>query len=161
MSTTTVNAAGVEFDIELGGKERHSRLARTRHWYMTKAEEVESESLGADGNAVWGSKSRPESVTCRDRQPGMIAAMALRLLYLIFSRLHDSLTLLSRASASRTSNCSSYATRSPYSAAPAPSLAWTGPTARCSPHSSNACPRRCAGTASSPRPGSCAGTAAW
>ena len=29
-------------------------------------------------------------VTCRDRQPGMIAAMALRLLYLIFSRLLDS-----------------------------------------------------------------------
>ena len=31
----------------------------------------------------------------------MIAAMALRLLYLIFSRLLDSLTLLSRASASK------------------------------------------------------------
>jgi hypothetical protein len=40
-------------------------------------------------------------VTCRDRQPGMIAAMALRLLYLIFSRLLDSLTLLGRASASK------------------------------------------------------------
>jgi len=51
--------------------------------------------------AVWGSRSRPGGVTCRNRQPGMIAAMALRLLYLIFSRLLDSLTLLSRASASK------------------------------------------------------------
>ena len=50
---------------------------------------------------LWGSRSRPGRVTCRDRQPDMIAAMALCLLYLIFSRLLDSLTLLSRASASK------------------------------------------------------------
>ena len=49
---------------------------------------------------LWGSRSRPGRVTCRDRQPGMIAAMAFRLLYLIFSRLFDLLTLLGRASAS-------------------------------------------------------------
>jgi hypothetical protein len=87
-----------------------------------------------------GFQKRPGHVTCRDRQPGMIAAMALRLLYLIFSRLLDTLTLLGRASASKNIEL---------------------PTAHCSPHSSNACPRRCAGTASSPRPRSCAGTAAW
>jgi hypothetical protein len=76
------------------------------------------------------------AVTCRVRKPGMIAAMALRLLYLIFSRLLDTLTLLGRASASKNkeqSNCSSYATRSPYSAEPTPSPAWTGPTEHCSP----------------------------
>jgi hypothetical protein len=33
-------------------------------------------------------------------QPGMIAAVSLRLLYLIFSRFLDSLSLLSRATAS-------------------------------------------------------------
>ena len=54
-----------------------------------------------EGKTLWGSRSRPERVTCRDRQPGMIAGMALRLLYLIFCRLLDSLTLLSRASASK------------------------------------------------------------
>jgi 3-oxoacyl-[acyl-carrier protein] reductase len=94
-------------------------------------------------------------------QPRMIAAMALRLLYLIFSR------LLARSYCSdgrrhrTTSNCSSYATRSPYSAEPAPSLAWTGPTAPCSPHSSNACPRCCAVIAWSLPPRSCDGIAAW
>jgi hypothetical protein len=35
---------------------------------------------------LWGSRSRPGRVTCPGRQPRMIAAMALRLLYLIFSR---------------------------------------------------------------------------
>jgi putative transposase len=40
-------------------------------------------------------------VTCRDRQPGMIAAVSLRLLYLIVSRLLSWLTLLSRARASK------------------------------------------------------------
>ena len=50
---------------------------------------------------LWGSRSRTGHVSCRDQQSGMIAAMALRLLYLIFPRLLDSLTLLSRASASK------------------------------------------------------------
>jgi putative transposase len=36
-------------------------------------------------------------MTCKDRQPGMIATVSLRLLYLIFSRLLGSLTLLSPA----------------------------------------------------------------
>jgi putative transposase len=40
-------------------------------------------------------------MTCKDRQPGMIAAVSLRLLYLIFSRLLGSLTLLGRASAAK------------------------------------------------------------
>ena len=40
-------------------------------------------------------------MTCRDRQPGMIAAVSLRLLYLIVSRLLSWLTLLSRATASK------------------------------------------------------------
>ena len=50
---------------------------------------------------LWGSRSRPGRVTCRDRQPGMIAAVSLRLLYLIFSRLLSWLTLLPRASSSK------------------------------------------------------------
>src|SRR5687768_2740173 len=43
--------------------------------------------------SLWGSRSRLERVTCRDRQPGMIAAVSLRLLYLIFSQLLSWLTL--------------------------------------------------------------------
>jgi hypothetical protein len=49
---------------------------------------------------VWGSRSPPEPVTCGDQQPGMIADVSLRLLYLIFSRLLSWLTLLCRASSS-------------------------------------------------------------
>ena len=62
-------------------------------------------------------------MTSGDRQPGMIAKVSLRLVYLIFDGLLNWLTLLGRASASKTSNCSSYATKSPYSAEPTPSLA--------------------------------------
>ena len=40
-------------------------------------------------------------MTCRDRQPGTIAAVSLRLLYLIVSRLLSWLTLLSRPTASK------------------------------------------------------------
>jgi putative transposase len=40
-------------------------------------------------------------MTCGDRQPGMIAEVSLRLLYLIFSRLLRWLTLLPRASSSK------------------------------------------------------------
>jgi hypothetical protein len=50
----------------------------------------------------------------------------------------------------RTSNCSSYATRSPYSAEPTRGLAWTGPTEPCLPHSSDASLRNCAGIGWSP-----------
>ena len=50
---------------------------------------------------LWGSRSQPEPVTCGDRQPGMIADVSLRLLYLIFSRLLSWLTLLGRASSSK------------------------------------------------------------
>ena len=50
---------------------------------------------------LWGSRSRPEPVTCGDRQPGMIAEVSLRLLYLIFSQLLSWLTLLPRASTSK------------------------------------------------------------
>ena len=64
-----------------------------------------AELLEQDGialvDALWGSRSRPERVTCRDRQPGMIADVSLRLLYLIFSRLLSWLTLLRRASSSK------------------------------------------------------------
>ena len=50
---------------------------------------------------LWGSRSQPELMTCGDRQPCMIAAVSLRLLYLILSRLLDSLALLGRASAAK------------------------------------------------------------
>ena len=51
---------------------------------------------------------------------GMIIAVSLRLVYLIFDRLLHWLLLLGRTSSSKTSSCSSYATRSPYSAEPTP-----------------------------------------
>ena len=54
-------------------------------------------SSSATGSILWDSRSRPGRVTCRDRQPGMIAAVSLRVLYLIVSRLLSLLTLLSRA----------------------------------------------------------------
>ena len=50
---------------------------------------------------LWGSRSQPELMTCGDRQPCMIAAVSLRLLYLILSRLLDPLALLGRASAAK------------------------------------------------------------
>jgi hypothetical protein len=83
----------------------------------------------------------------------MIATVSLRLLYLIFSQLLSWLTLLLAHRRRRTSSSSSCATRSPYSAEPTPSPAWTGPTEHCLPHSSDACPRCCAGIAWSPRHG--------
>ena len=52
-------------------------------------------------DTLWGSRSQPELMTCGDRQPCMIAAVSLRLLYLILSRLLDSLALLGRASAAK------------------------------------------------------------
>jgi hypothetical protein len=53
------------------------------------------------GAHLWGSRSPPESVTCGDRQPGMIADVSLRLLYLIFACLVSGLMLLPRASSSK------------------------------------------------------------
>jgi len=91
----------------------------------------------------------------------MIAAVALRLLYLIFSRVLDSLTLLGRASASKNIELLVLHHEVVVLRRTNPKPRLTGPTAHCSPHSSNACPRRCEGTASSPRPRSCAGTATW
>src|SRR3954451_7066268 len=73
----------------------------------------------------------------------MIAAMALRLLYLIFSRLLDSPALLSRASASKNLELLVLRHEVAVLHTTTPSLAWTGPTAHCSPHSSNASLRRC------------------
>jgi putative transposase len=91
----------------------------------------------------------------------MIAVMALRLLYLIVSRLLDSLTLLSRESASK--NIELLVLRHEVAVLrrtnPQPRLDWADRALFA--RSSNACPRRCAGTASSPRPRSCGGTAAW
>jgi hypothetical protein len=50
---------------------------------------------------LWGSRSRPGLVTSGDLQPGMIAEVSLRLLYLIFSLLLSWLTLLGRSSSSK------------------------------------------------------------
>jgi hypothetical protein len=50
---------------------------------------------------VWGSRSRPDVVTFRDRRPCMIADVSLRLLYLIFSQLLSWLTLLPCAPSSK------------------------------------------------------------
>jgi len=78
-------------------------------------------------------KSRSGSVACGDRQPGMITNVSLRLLYLIFKQLLTWLTLLPAHRRPRTSSSSSCATRSPYSAEPTQSPAWTGPTEPSSP----------------------------
>jgi hypothetical protein len=48
----------------------------------------------------------------------MIVSVSLRLLCLIFDRLLGWLLLLGRTPASKDLDCSSYATRSPYSAEP-------------------------------------------
>jgi hypothetical protein len=58
------------------------------------------------------------AVTSGDLQPGMIAEVSLRLLYLIISLLLSWLTLLGRSAS--TSSSSFCATRSPYSAEPTP-----------------------------------------
>jgi hypothetical protein len=66
----------------------------------------------AVGKTLWGSRSRPELVTCGDhpgrarrgvhQRRGMIVNVSLRLLYLIFDRLLDWLLLLTRTPASKT-----------------------------------------------------------
>ena len=81
----------------------------------------------------------------------MIAEVSLRLLYLIFSQLLNWLTLLPRASPSK--DIELLVLRHEVAVLrrtnPKPPLDWGAP---CSPHSSNACPRRCANIAWSPRP---------
>ena len=59
---------------------------------------VRSLRAGNPGHGVGFQKPRPGSLTCGDRQPGMITDVSLRLLYLILSRLLTWLTLLPRAS---------------------------------------------------------------
>jgi hypothetical protein len=68
------------------------------------------------------------------KRPGMIADVSLRLLYLILDRILSWLVLLGRTSSSKTSSCSSCATRSLYSAEPSRGRVWIGPTEPCSPH---------------------------
>ena len=55
------------------------------------------------GGVLWGSRSRPELVTCSDRgaSDGHDHGCAATLVYLIFDRLLDWLMLLSRTSSSR------------------------------------------------------------
>jgi hypothetical protein len=53
------------------------------------------------GEDLWGSRSRPGPVTSGDLQPGMIAEVSLRLLYLIISLLLSWLTLLGRSASSK------------------------------------------------------------
>ena len=59
-----------------------------------------AEHLGRPAG-LWGSRSRPGRVTSGDLQPGMIAEVSLRLLYLIFSLLLSRPTLLGRASSAK------------------------------------------------------------
>jgi hypothetical protein len=82
----------------------------------------------------------------------MIADVSPRLLYLIFSRLPSWLTLLPRASSSTDIELLVLRHEVAVLRKTNPTLAWTGPTAHYSPHSSNACLRRYAGIDLSPRP---------
>jgi hypothetical protein len=84
-------------------------------------------------DALGGSRSRHRACELRRSTARQDRRCVVRLVYLIFDGLLNRLTLLGRASASKTSNCSSYATKSPYSAEPTRGLAWTGPTEPCSP----------------------------
>ena len=90
----------------------------------------------------------------------MIAAVSLRLLYLLFLQVLGWSCCWAARPPPRTSNCSCCGTRSPCSAAPTPDHAWTGRTGPCSPPSSGGCPEHCAAIAWSPRTRSCAGIAA-
>jgi len=99
---------------------------------------------------VSGSISRPGPVTCvvgALPRRGMIVNVSFRLLYLVFDRLLGWLLLLSRTPVPRTSSCSSYATKSPYSAEPTRRPIWTGPTGPCSRPWSGDYPRYCAAIA--------------
>ena len=90
----------------------------------------------------------------------MISVVSLRLLYLIFWQVLGWSCSSAARPPPRTSNCSSYDTRSPYSAARTRDPAWTGQTGPCSPRSSSGCRERCIAIAWSPRTRSCAGIAA-
>ena len=57
--------------------------------------------IGRSSDILWGSRSRPGPVTSGDLQPGMIAEVSLRLLYLIISLLLSWLTLLGRSASSK------------------------------------------------------------
>jgi hypothetical protein len=52
-------------------------------------------------SVLWGSRSRAWACDLQDRQPGRIAAVSLRFLYLIFSQLLSWLTLLPHASSDK------------------------------------------------------------
>jgi putative transposase len=91
----------------------------------------------------------------------MIAAMALRLLYLILDRLLSWLMLLGRATSSK--DIELLVLRHEVAVLrrtnPKPRLDWADRALFA--RTIDACPRRCAVTAWSPRPRSCAGAAAW
>ena len=101
-------------------------------------------------NRLWGSRSQSELMTCGDRQPCMIAAVSLRLLYLILSRLLDPLALLGRASAAK--DVELLVLRHEVAVLrrtnPKPRLDWADRA--CSPPSSDVCPQCCAVTAHHP-----------
>jgi hypothetical protein len=95
-----------------------------------------------------------------DRQRlGMISAVLLRLLYLMFQQVLGLLVLLGRTSAIKDVELLVLRTRSPCFAARTRDPAWTGQIGPCSPRSSGGCRERCVAIAWSPRTRSCAGIA--
>jgi hypothetical protein len=103
-------------------------------------------------------------VTCGDRSPsdGHDLAVSLRLVYLIFDRLLDWLTLLSRTSSSK--NIELLVLRHEVAvlrrANPKPRLNWAD-RAMFAALIRRPFPHHCAATAWSPRPRSCGGIAGW
>ena len=92
----------------LGTMQDPRRTGPQPWWYPDNFNVYEDGEIGGDGGRSVRFRYRPVEFhmsawawTCGNRQPGMIAEVSLRLLYLIFSRLLSWLTLLGRASASK------------------------------------------------------------
>ena len=101
---------------------------------------------------VWGSRMRRMLLTCGDRwphRPGMIVAVSLRLLYLIFQQVLGLVLLIGRTTSSQGRRAPRAAPRGRRPPSHQPTdHAWTGRTERSSPPSSSGCP-----STASPSPG--------
>jgi hypothetical protein len=111
---------------------------------------------------VWGSRTSHMALTSADWWSwvsGMIAAVSLRLLYLIFQQVLRLVFLLGQTTSAKDVELLVLRHEVAVLHAPTRDHVWTGPTGRSSPPSSDACPRACMAIGWSLRARSCAGTA--